>query len=153
MNIHLDLSSLRRTRAGEYALRFLFGGSMTAIAGILAERYGPVVGGLFLAFPALFPASATLVEKHVRERKARAGILQTAQGRLAAALEARGTFMGGVALLGFAWAAWRLFPIWNGAAVLILALGIWLALAIAIWRTRRRRFFFRFARRKFRVQR
>jgi hypothetical protein len=34
----------------------------------------PVVGGLFLAFPAIFPASATLIEKHVRERKEKAGL-------------------------------------------------------------------------------
>jgi hypothetical protein len=36
---------------------------MTAIPGWIASKYGPVVGGLFLAFPAIFPASATLVEK------------------------------------------------------------------------------------------
>jgi hypothetical protein len=30
---------------------------------------GPRVGGLFLAFPAIFPASATLVEKHEKQKK------------------------------------------------------------------------------------
>jgi hypothetical protein len=35
------------------------------VVGLIAARFGPVVGGLFLAFPAIFPASATLIEKHV----------------------------------------------------------------------------------------
>ena len=153
MNVHFDLSSLRRTRLSEYALRFLFGGLMTAIAGILAKRYGPVFGGLFLAFPAIFPASATLVEKHVTRKRARAGMRGTARGRQAAALDARGTLMGSVALFGFACTAWKLFPAWSGAAVLFLALAIWLGLAVGIWRLRRHRLFFRLARQKFHFQR
>ena len=47
---------------------------MTVAAGLIAARFGPVIGGLFLAFPAIFPASATLIEKHVRERKEKAGL-------------------------------------------------------------------------------
>jgi hypothetical protein len=42
----------------------LLGGVVTVVAGLLAKHYGPVFGGLFLAFPAIFPASATLVDKH-----------------------------------------------------------------------------------------
>jgi hypothetical protein len=30
--------------------------------GLLAKKFGSTVGGLFLAFPAIFPASATLIE-------------------------------------------------------------------------------------------
>jgi hypothetical protein len=41
------------------ALRQTLGGAMTVIAGLIAARSGPVIGGLFLAFPAIFPASAT----------------------------------------------------------------------------------------------
>lgn len=151
MNVHFDLSALRKTQPHEYALRFAFGGLMTAIAGILAKHYGPVFGGLFLAFPAIFPASATLVEKHVAEAKARSGIHRTERGREAAALDARGTFMGSMALIGFAWMAWKLLPAWNGAAVLILAVFTWLALAVAIWRLRRRRLVFRLRKRRFRL--
>jgi hypothetical protein len=36
-------------------------------------------------FPAIFPASATLVEKHEREKKRKAGIVNTARSRQAAA--------------------------------------------------------------------
>ena len=47
----------------------VLGGVMTVVAGLIAARFGPVIGGLFLAFPAIFPATATLIEKHVLERK------------------------------------------------------------------------------------
>jgi hypothetical protein len=69
MRVHFDISDLKDTKWYELAVRFLFGGAITAVTGLLANRYGPVFGGLFLAFPALFPASATLLEKHEREKK------------------------------------------------------------------------------------
>lgn len=69
MRVGFDISDLKDTKWYELAVRFLFGGAITAVTGILANRYGPVFGGLFLAFPALFPASATLLEKHEREKK------------------------------------------------------------------------------------
>jgi hypothetical protein len=50
-------------------LRFALGGLTTVVAGIHADMYVPAVGGLFLAFPAIFCASATLIEKHERKRK------------------------------------------------------------------------------------
>jgi hypothetical protein len=51
------------------------------------------VGGLFLAFPAIFPASATLVEKHEAENKKRRGLSGMVRGREAAALDAAGAAM------------------------------------------------------------
>ena len=42
--------------------------------GIIAKKFGPGMGGLFLAFPAIFPARATLVEKHEKEKKQQAGM-------------------------------------------------------------------------------
>jgi hypothetical protein len=71
---------------------------MTVIAGLVASRFGPVVGGLFLAFPAIFPASATLIEKHVRERKEKKGLQGTRRGKQAAALDAAGAALGGLLL-------------------------------------------------------
>ena len=67
MKISLDLSALGKTKWYEYALRFAFGGAITVAAGLIANKWGPGVGGLFLAFPAIFPASATLVEKHEKK--------------------------------------------------------------------------------------
>ena len=73
MIVQLNPSALRETHWYEYLIRFALGGAMTVVAGLIAARFGPVVGGLFLAFPAIFPASATLIEKHVRQRKEKAG--------------------------------------------------------------------------------
>ena len=98
MTIKFDFSALRRTRWYEYALRFFFGGAVTVVAGMIAKRYGPVFGGLFLAFPAIFPASATLMEKHETEKKRRAGIIDNTRGRKAAALDARDSSSGFQAL-------------------------------------------------------
>jgi len=102
MRVEFDISALKDTKWYELAGRFLFGGAITAITGMLANHYGPVFGGLFLAFPALFPASATLLEKHEQEKKRRAGIANTARGREAAALDARGAAIGSIGLVGFA---------------------------------------------------
>ena len=74
MIVKFKPSALGQTRWYEYLVRFVLGGAMTVVAGLIAARFGPVIGGLFLAFPAIFPASATLIEKHVRERKEKAGL-------------------------------------------------------------------------------
>ena len=110
---------------------------ITALTGWLAEVYGPVVGGLFLAFPAIFPASATLLEKHERQKKRKAGIAFTLRGRLAAALDARGAVMGAVGGVGFAVVAWRLFADHGAAVTLTLALLSWISLSSLLWYTRK----------------
>ena len=91
MTVKFDLSALAATKWHEYGIRFFFGGAITVIAGVLAKEFGPVFGGLFLAFPAIFPASATMVENHEREKKREAGISGSCRGRQAAALDARGS--------------------------------------------------------------
>jgi Protein of unknown function (DUF3147) len=141
MRVHFDISSLRTTKWYEYALRFLFGGAITVVTGVLANRYGPVFGGLFLAFPAIFPASATLVEKHEREKKQRAGIAKTIRGRQAAALDARGAAVGSIGLIGFALTVWRFTPRWNGALALLAGLVVWMTLSILMWLLRKHRLF------------
>jgi Protein of unknown function (DUF3147) len=137
MRVQVDLRALQMTKWSEYALRFLFGGAITVITGVLAQRYGPAFGGLFLAFPAIFLASATLIEKHERERKKRAGIPKTIRGLQAAALDARGVTMGSIGLIGFALVVWRLVPICNSAFTLFGALVVWLVLSVLTWRLRR----------------
>ena len=64
MKVKINLSVLKEPKWYEYLIRFLIGGGITALTGIIAKKFGPAVGGLFLAFPAIFPASATLIEKH-----------------------------------------------------------------------------------------
>ena len=102
MRIQISLSSLCNTRWYEYATRFVLGGLITVIAGLIAEKWGPNVGGLFLAFPAIFPASATLIEKHVKEAKQKKGLAGAARAKDAAAVDAAGASIGSIGLLIFA---------------------------------------------------
>jgi hypothetical protein len=108
MIISIDFSGLRKTKWHEYAFRFLFGGVTTTLAGLIAHRYGPATGGLFLAFPAIFPASATLVEKHEAQKKKEVSFRGTVCGRQAAALDAAGAALGTIGLIAFAIVVWRL---------------------------------------------
>jgi hypothetical protein len=134
MTVKFDLSALAATKWHEYAIRFFFGGAITVIAGMLAKEFGPVFGGLFLAFPAIFPASATMVEKHERGKKLEAGMSGSSRGRQAAALDARGAAVGSIGLACFAFAVWKLLVFWNPIQALSAALGVWLAVSVLIWR-------------------
>jgi Protein of unknown function (DUF3147) len=138
MKISVNFSALGKTRWYEYAVRFLLGGAVTVIAGILAKRYGPVFGGLFLAFPAIFPASATLVEKHERQKKQRAGIAKTVRGQQAAGVDAAGAALGSVGLAVFALVIWKLLPAWNVGGVFTTAILAWLCVSVTLWRVRKK---------------
>jgi hypothetical protein len=137
MRIQIDVASLKQIQWHEYLTRFLLGGAITVVTGLIAKHFGPVIGGLFLAFPAIFPSGATLIEKHEREKKRRAGIPHTIRGQLAAALDARGATMGTIALAAFGLLVWKLLPLHNAAVILTAALTGWLTLAVLIWRVRK----------------
>jgi len=137
MLVSLNPSALRQTRWYEYAVRFFFGGAVTVVAGLIAKKYGPTLGGLFLAFPAIFPASATLVEKHEREKKKKAGIFKTRRGRQAAALDAYGAALGAIGLLGFGLIVWMANPRLDSILVLTLATCAWAAVSVFLWRLRK----------------
>jgi hypothetical protein len=137
MNVRANLSALRETRWYELALRILFGGLITVATGLIAQRFGPTIGGLFLAFPAIFPASATLVEKHACEKKQRHGLDGKNRGREAASLDARGAAMGSIGLIAFALIVWQLLPELAPWLVLAVATFTWLAVSVALWTLRR----------------
>ena len=101
MVVKADISALKQASWLEYAIRFLFGGLMTVIAGLIAKHYGPGLGGLFLAFPAIAPAAATMIDQHAKEQRQRAGLEGHTRGRKTAALDMFGTVWGSVGLLAF----------------------------------------------------
>jgi hypothetical protein len=137
MIVRISSSSLRRTGWQDYVIRFLLGGSVSLIAGMIAKEFGPVIGGLFLAFPAIFPASATLIDQQEREKKREAGILVTLRGRFAVALDARGAALGSIALAAFAVFVWKELPRHETADVLSAATALWLIVAVLLWRLRK----------------
>lgn len=137
MVVKTDISALKKTRWYEYALRFAFGGGMTVIAGLIAKHYGPAAGGLFLAFPAIAPAAATLLDQHQKEQKQRAGFEGHTRGRQVAALDMYGTLWGTVGLLAFALLVWQLGPSHSTSMVLSLATTLWFIGALGTWSLRR----------------
>jgi hypothetical protein len=103
-------------------VRFVFGGAVTAGTGLVAHYFGPGIGGLFLAFPAILPASLTLVEQH--------------DGRANAVDDARGARLGCLGLAAFAFVTWRLGASWAGALVLGVATLTWVVVGLAAWAIR-----------------
>ena len=137
MKIGLDVSSIQHLRWRDYAVRFVFGGIVTALTGLIAGRFGPGVAGLFLAFPAIFPAGATLIEEQQREKKRRAGLDGTSRGRFVAGIDAIGAAMGTLGLIAFAIIVWRILPSHSSPAILSVAGMAWLAISILAWRIRK----------------
>ncbi len=138
MKIKVDFSALRETRWYQYAVRFLFGGVVTAIAGLIAKKFGPVIGGLFLAFPAIFPASATLIEKHEEEKKQQKGLLGAVRAADAVSIDAAGAAIGSIGLAVFGWMVWREIQRHSPWMVLTVATCLWLAVSVLLWEGRKR---------------
>ena len=133
VRVSIDPSALREIEWRQYALRFALGGLATVAAGLIAKAFGPIFGGFFLAFPAIFPAGATLIAKRERQKKAKKGLRGDRRGREAAALDASGAVLGAIALMGFAALIWRAIPVHAPAFVLILSAVLWLAVSIGLW--------------------
>ena len=88
-------------------------------AGIVTLSAGDRVGGLFLAFPAILPASLTLINQR--------------EGRREAKVDATGAVLGALALIGFAVVSWQAtvtMPIGIGQATAALA---WLATSTILY--------------------
>ena len=117
--ITADPEKVKKISWKQYGVRFLFGGIISAVVGIIGKAYGPAVAGLFLAFPAILPASLTLISEHEGER--------------AAGVDAVGAQLGSFAMVAFGIAIWGLAsgaPAW---LVLLVAMIAWIVVAIAAW--------------------
>jgi hypothetical protein len=132
--ITVDISSVRQTTWQQYMARFLVGGTITALVGIIATKFGPGIGGLFLAFPAIFPASATLIEQHELEKKRRAGLSGVMRSREVAGVDAAGAAMGSVGLLAFAVTVYKTLLTHPAREVLSAAFLVWVVVSILVWR-------------------
>jgi hypothetical protein len=135
--IRFSPSSLKEGRWYEYLVRFALGGAATVFTGLISSRYGASVGGLFLALPAIFCASATLIEKHEIRRKREAGLDGRRRGEEAAALDAAGAALGALGMLAFA----IVFSLVVERSILGAFIGAslaWLAVSLAAWRVRRK---------------
>jgi len=138
MLLRLQLRSLKETKASEYFWRFVFGGTVTVVASLIAHWFGPVIGGLFLAFPGIFPASLSLVEKHKKLRESEEGKQGSKSASGQASVEATGASIGALGLAVFAFVVWREVPSHGMAAVLCCAFAAWAAVGWLLWWARER---------------
>jgi hypothetical protein len=135
--ISLSPSSLKEGRWYEYLVRFALGGAATVFTGLISSRYGASIGGLFLALPAIFCASATLIEKHEIRRKREAGFDGRRRGRKAAALDAAGAALGALGMLAFAIVFSLIVE--NSISVAFIGASLaWLVVSMAAWCVRRK---------------
>jgi hypothetical protein len=137
--VEAKFSAIKGIKPHEWAMRFLFGGLCTALAGLIAKHFGPGVGGLFMAFPAIFPAGASLIEAHEKEHKAKVGVDGTMRGRAAASVDAAGAAIGCIGLAGFAGVVWfGLERQGNGYVVVGVATVVWAVVSVGCWMVRKR---------------
>jgi len=103
----------------KYLTRFVFGAGIAATAATVGMLFGPKVGGILLAFPAILPASLTLIERK--------------DGRHEAKVDATGALLGSVALIGFAVVAALALRRLNPAIALGLACATWAVIAAGLY--------------------
>jgi len=108
--VGFDWSKLLQAGPAEIGIRFAFGAGIALVAAVVGAVFGPKAGGLFLAFPAVLPATLTLIEKR--------------EGTTKAWADASGGVLGALGLAAFALTAVLLLR-WNPFAALLLALVAW----------------------------
>jgi PncC family amidohydrolase len=113
-----DLRKLKSISPREYLIRFAFGAMVSAVAATVTLLFGPRLGGVFLAFPAILPATLTLLEKK--------------EGLPQAASDIRGATIGSVGMMGFAIVA-AAFLVANAGIALAAALAGWMAVSFVIY--------------------
>ncbi|RXH03079.1 hypothetical protein [Bradyrhizobium zhanjiangense] len=137
MLVKLSSSALKQTHWYEYAARFVLGGLATVAAGLIGSHFGVAIGGLFLALPAILCASATLIERHERRAKEKAGLSGRRRGQQAAALDAAGAGLGSIGLAAFAAVFYVVVSasITGAFAAAVLA---WAMVSVSAWWLRRK---------------
>jgi hypothetical protein len=138
MLIGINIAKLREGTPSEYIGRFVFGGVVTVLATLVSRHYGPVIGGLFLAFPGIFAPGLSMTEEHAIERKAEGGANGTLFARAEASVEAAGASAGALGLAAFGLTLWIGLPAHSLTLVLPLASVVWLAVSVLLWWIRKR---------------
>jgi hypothetical protein len=110
---------VRSHKVSDYAIRFCFGAAISLVAGVIGLKFGPRVGGVFLGFPAILPASLTLIQKK--------------SGKTEAAIDSEGAILGSIALAVFAVFVWLAVIDLGVPLTLLIALVIWTAVAVLLY--------------------
>jgi uncharacterized membrane protein (GlpM family) len=119
VSIGFDASKMRQAAPRDLLIRFVFGALVSLGAGLVSIAFGDRIGGLFLAFPAILPATLTLVRQKQSKRDA--------------VEDDEGAVLGAAALIAFAGVTWASLPRVAGWLALLAATGAWLVAAIALY--------------------
>lgn len=114
-----NFSRLRAIRPRDYLIRFLFGGTISVIAALIAQWTTGQVGGIFTTFPAILLASLTLINQK--------------DGKEASAMDAQGAVLGSIALMLTSILLSCLLGVIAGALALLVGLGTWLVCSIGLY--------------------
>jgi uncharacterized membrane protein (GlpM family) len=112
--LRCEPGKVREATPKDAGIRFAFGAGTSAAAGLISVA-SPVIGGVFLAFPAILLASLTLIADE--------------EGQAAARDDARGAAAGAVGLAAFAATGSALFHRWPTPAAFVCASLAWLLAA------------------------
>lgn len=110
--VGMDTGKLVKPQVAHLGIRFVFGAGIALAAGLVGMKWGPRVGGLFLAFPAVLPAALTLLERE--------------EGASKTDIDAIGAILGALALIAFA------ALVAMGTPVLVAAV-VWMVVAVALF--------------------
>lgn len=114
-----SLRKIRDVRPRDLAIRFALGAAISVVAGILGNVFGHRFGGAFLAFPAILPASLTLVQEEEGTRRADRSAI--------------GAVLGAVGMVVFALVGEASFGRMPPFLALALALAGWTLAAVALY--------------------
>lgn len=117
--VGIHRGALRDLPVGDLLIRFGFGAAISALAGVVSVLAGSEPGGILLAFPAILPATLTLIEKEESERQAEDFDV--------------GSILGAAALASFAIVAWQYVDEGSNPVVLAVATAIWLLTAVVFY--------------------
>jgi hypothetical protein len=121
--VKFEPAHLREIAPWEYAVRFVFGGAICVLTGIVGAHWA-TYAGMLMAFPAILPASLTLVQEH--------------DGRERAEQDARGGRIGVLGLAAFAGVVAIAAGELAAPTVLALATFAWAVVAVGGWLLRER---------------
>jgi hypothetical protein len=137
VKIRFDPAPVKESRASGHALRFGMGGAVTVCTALIAQAWGPKIGGLSLALPAILPTGIALIAK-LQNEKVGPGA-RGDRARRAAVVEAAGASIAGLGLIVFALVVWRSVVHWPASITLPVATAAWAAVALIAWFARKAR--------------
>jgi hypothetical protein len=97
----------------------MFGAAIALVAGLIGMAFGPKLGGVFLAFPAILPASLTLIQKK--------------EGKEEASIDSVGAVLGAIAMIVFAVVVFLSVTTWGVVPSVGFALLLWVGVAVALY--------------------